>query len=118
MLIKQLKLRMFLVLVSLFLLCQCTKTVNSTEPVVTVNKKLKSPYSLPTAAYLAMAKNQQGHEKQSALISAAGRLITDGQWKQGTAILAQTGELTVEQANEKNLLLAKSTLCVIGPEMP
>ncbi|CCD07247.1 Penicillin-binding protein activator LpoA precursor [Legionella pneumophila] len=107
MLIKQLKLRMFLVLVSLFLLCQCAKTVNSTEPVVTVNKKLKTPYSLPTAAYLAMAKSQQGHEKQSALISAAGRLITDGQWKQGTAILAQTGELTVEQANEKNLLLAK-----------
>ncbi|HAU1320582.1 TPA: ABC transporter substrate-binding protein [Legionella pneumophila] len=107
MLIKQLKLRMVLVLVSIFLLCQCTKTVNSTEPVVKANKKLKNPYSLPTAAYLAMAKSQEGHVKQSALISAAGRLITDGQWKQGTAILAQTEELTVEQANEKNLLLAK-----------
>lgn len=98
---------MVLVLVSIFLLCQCTKTVNSTEPVVKANKKLKNPYSLPTAAYLAMAKSQEGHVKQSALISAAGRLITDGQWKQGTAILAQTEELTVEQANEKNLLLAK-----------
>ncbi|HAU1573582.1 TPA: ABC transporter substrate-binding protein [Legionella pneumophila] len=107
MLIKQLKLRMVLVLVSIFLLCQCTKTVNSTAPVVKANKKLKNPYSLPTAAYLAMAKSQEGHVKQSALISAAGRLITDGQWKQGTAILAQTEELTVEQANEKNLLLAK-----------
>lgn len=98
---------MVLVLVSIFLLCQCTKTVNSTAPVVKANKKLKNPYSLPTAAYLAMAKSQEGHVKQSALISAAGRLITDGQWKQGTAILAQTEELTVEQANEKNLLLAK-----------
>lgn len=98
---------MVLVLVSIFLLCQCTKTVNSTEPVVKANKKLKNPYSLPTAAYLAMAKSQEDHVKQSALISAAGRLITDGQWKQGTAILAQTEELTVEQANEKNLLLAK-----------
>lgn len=98
---------MLLLLASILLLCQCTKTVNSTESMVTVNKKLKNPYSLPTATYLAMAGSQDGYDKQNSLISAAGRLITEGQWKQGTAILAQTKELTAEQVSEKNLLLAK-----------
>nr|WP_241480394.1 penicillin-binding protein activator [Legionella norrlandica] len=110
MLIKLFEFRVPLLLLSILLLCQCTKAVNSTEPILIVNKnnkELKNPYSLPTATYLSLAGSQEGFEKQNSLISAAGRLITEGQWKQGSAILAQTGELTVEQTNEKNLLLAK-----------
>ncbi len=72
--------------------------------------KLVSPYTMPAAAYLAMAKNQSGTEKQSLLLMAAGRLIHDGQWRQGLAILAQTGELSAELADEKSLLLAKVDL--------
>lgn len=89
------------------MLCQCTKAVNSPEPVVVVNKKLVSPYTLPTASYLAMAGKQDGNQKQNLLILAAGRLISEGQWRQGSAILAQTSDLTAVQLNEKNLLLAK-----------
>lgn len=107
MLIKIFKLRIVLLLVSTFLLCQCTKTVNSSEPVVTVNKKVTSPYSMPTATYLALAKNEEGNKKQSLLLAAASRMISEGQWRQGSAILAQTDDLTEEQNNEKNLLLAK-----------
>jgi len=93
-------------LVTSFLLCQCTKAVTSPLPIVS-HKKVSSPYSLPTAAYLAMAKHQDGDDKQKSLILAAGRLISDGQWQQAAAILAQTSDLTVDQKQEKNLLLAK-----------
>ena len=75
-----------------------------------VSKKLASPYSMPAAAYLALAKNQRGTEQQSLLLMAAGRLIYDGQWQQGQAILAQTGELSPEQQDEKSLLQAKVDL--------
>lgn len=47
------------------------------------------------------AKNQQGIEKQQSLLLAAGRLISDGQWRQGTAILAQTSDLTPILKDEK-----------------
>lgn len=107
MLIKIIKFRVWFLLLSTFLLCQCTKAVNSPEPVVAVKKKVVNPYTLPTATYLAQAKNQEGSEKQNSLISAAGRMISEGQWRQGSAILAQTSDLTDAQLNEKNLLLAK-----------
>lgn len=108
MLINLSKLRIFLLLFSTLLLCQCTQTVNSSEPVVVVQKKkVTSPYSMPTATYLAMAKIQEGNKKQSLLLSAAGRVISEGQWIQGSAILAQTDDLTEDQLDEKNLLLAK-----------
>lgn len=107
MLIKIIKFRVLFLLLSTFLLCQCTKAVNSPEPVVAVKKKVVNPYTLPTATYLAQAKNQEGSEKQNSLISAAGRMISEGQWRQGSTILAQTSDLTDAQLNEKNLLLAK-----------
>jgi len=44
------------------------------------------------------------------MLLAAGRLISEGQWRQGSAILAQTADLTPEQMSEKNLLLAKIDL--------
>lgn len=62
---------------------------------------------MPTAEYLAKAQNQQGSDKQDSLLLAAGRLIFEGQWRQGLAILAQTQDLTANQEDEKKLLLAK-----------
>ncbi|TAL59205.1 MAG: penicillin-binding protein activator [Legionella sp.] len=112
MLINLYKNRLFFFLVSAFLLCQCTKAVNSPISISMVEseQKIESPYSLPTASYLAMAKKQDGEEKQSSLIKAAGRFIDEGQWRQGTAILAQTRDLNEDQQNEKTLLLAKVDL--------
>lgn len=92
-------------------LTHCTKVrVNGTESHLHVTHKLASPYTMPAAAYLALAKNQIGNEKQSLFLMAAGRLIYDGQWRQGLAILAQTGKLSVELADEKSLLQAKVDL--------
>ncbi len=108
MFIKLYKIRVLFLLASTLMLCQCTKAVNSPEPLVVVNKKKPvSPYTLPTASYLAMAGKHEGNQKQNLLLLAAGRLISEGQWRQGSAILAQTNGLTPVQSNEKNLLLAK-----------
>lgn len=107
---------MFFLLLFCQLLCQCTKAVNSPAPVA-VNKKIMSPYSIETATYLARAKNQEGADKQKSLIMAAGRMISDGQWQQGAAILAQTNNLTFDQLNEKNILLAKIDLIHDKPQL-
>lgn len=95
-------------------LSHCSSKV-ATEGHLPVSKKLASPYSMPAAAYLALAKNQTGTEQQSLLLMAAGRLIYDGQWRQGQAILAQTSELSAEQADEKTLLQAKVDLICDHP---
>lgn len=94
------------------LLTSCTAKVARmpAESPLQFNKKLASPYTMPAAAYLALAKNQTGTEKQSLLLLAAGRLIYDGQWRQGQTILTQTGELSPDMADEKTLLLAKIDL--------
>lgn len=107
MLVKLFKFRVLFLLSAVFLLCQCTKTVNSSEPAPLVQKKVASPYKLPVATYLSMAQEKEGEERQQLLISAAGRLISEGQWSQGQAILAQTDGLTDSQFKEKNLLLAQ-----------
>lgn len=94
------------------LLTHCTAKVSSLAPESHLkgSKKLASPYTMPAAAYLALAKNQSGGDKQALLLMAAGRLIYDGQWRQGLAILTQTGELSPELADEKSLLEAKVDL--------
>lgn len=112
------KTRLFFALVALFFLCQCTNTVTSSAPTTPApltlaapstkpHKKIESPYKLPVGDYLARAKNQQGLEQQNALLQAAGRSISEGQWRQASAILSQTRELTPEQNDEKWLLSAK-----------
>ncbi len=73
-------------------------------------QKLASPYSMPASAYLAMAKNQTGRERQSLLLMAAGRAIYEGQWRYGVTILQEAGPMTGELADEKNVLLAKIDL--------
>ncbi|KTD42808.1 penicillin-binding protein activator [Legionella parisiensis] len=116
-----LKIRLFFLLTSTFLLCQCTTAINPPEmPVPTAKvekKKIANPYSKPTGSYLAQAKNQEGMEKQQSLLLAAGRLISDGQWRQGAAILAQTSDLTPTLKDEKNLLLAKIDLIRDRPQV-
>lgn len=74
------------------------------------NQSLVNPYTMPAAAYLALAKNQTGDDKQSQLIMAAGRMIYDGQWQNGLAILSRTSNLSKAHSNEKRLLLAKIDL--------
>lgn len=105
-----LKLYKFVIVLVSFVLCQCTTAVNSSEsmPVpASTPKKVANPYSLPSAEYLTRAKTQEGIEQQNSLLLAAGRLINDGQWRQGLAILAQTHDLTSSQKNEKYLLQAQ-----------
>ncbi len=89
-------------------LAQCTKI--SVEHPFKGQQPLASPYTMTSAAYLAMADNQLGHEKQALMVMAAGRLIYDGQWRQGAAILSQLGPLTDDLADQKSLLLAKVAL--------
>lgn len=109
MFIKTIKIRTFFLLTSTLFLCECTTAVNPPPmatpiPVTTPkveNKKIANPYSKPTSSYLTQAKNQEGSEKQQSLIRAAGRLISEGQWRQGAAILAQTSDLTPAAMNEK-----------------
>lgn len=96
------------VILSAVLLTHCAKV--TTESHLHVNKKLASPYTMPATAYLALAKSQVGDERQSLLMMAAGRLIYDGQWKQGLAILTQMDALPLALSNEKSLLLAKIDL--------
>ncbi|WP_231950634.1 penicillin-binding protein activator [Legionella spiritensis] len=76
----------------------------------TAVRKAATPYTMPTAAYLAMAKNQIGEEQQNMLIMAAGRALYDGQWREALSILAQTRDLSPVQKNEKNILMARIDL--------
>jgi outer membrane PBP1 activator LpoA protein len=113
--LKLYKIRVFILLISLLFLNQCTTADNSritevqeVKPVLNeMKKKPENPYPLSAAEYLNQAKNQEGSEKQKSLLSAAGRTISDGQWRQSTAILAQTSHLTPVLADEKNILLAQ-----------
>lgn len=65
---------------------------------------------MPADAYLALARNQTGKEKQALEILAAGQLIADGNWRQSANILAQMKPLTDDLSKEKFLLLAKIDL--------
>lgn len=84
---------------------ELSKTLPEREP-----KKVTSPYSKLTVSYLAEAKNQEGVEKQKTLLLAAGRLISDGQWRQGAAILSHTSDVTPSLTAEKDILLAQIEL--------
>ena len=73
-------------------------------------QKSTTPYTMPSSAYLAMAKNQTGREKQALELMAAGRAIYEGQWPEGLTILQDAGPMSGEMADEKNVLLAKIDL--------
>ena len=90
---------------SLLLLTQCTKL---TAPHgLNTHPALNSPFTLPADAYLALAKNQTGDEQQALLIMAAGKLIEEGQWQQGTHVLSQINPASPELINQKRILAAK-----------
>ncbi len=97
------------------LLCQCTTADNSPTPEI-VNQKITNPYEKQSASYLAMASQQNGEEQQDSLIKAAGKMISDGQWRQGKSILAQTKGLTDAQLKEKSILMAKVALMQDNPK--
>ncbi|MFC3908213.1 penicillin-binding protein activator [Legionella dresdenensis] len=100
---------------SVFFLCQCTK-VNDNTMAARVSSKSASPFTLPAAAYLAMAENQIGSERESMLIMAAGRYLTDGAWKNAQETLVRTDNLSPIQANEKTILQAKIDLMRSQPK--
>lgn len=105
------KVRIVVLITLVLTLCQCAQTVNSPAQQPQVVKKTSdkstNPYKLSVASYIALSKQQQGQEQQNSLLSAAGRSLSDGQWQQARAILAQTKQLSAQQLTEKNLLLAK-----------
>lgn len=112
MLLKSLKLKLIAIIGSTALLTQCMKVPEPPMNSVAAKKAkitaATTPYTMPATAYLALAKNQADVERQNMLIMAAGRFIYDGQWRDGIRTLAQTGNLSPEQANAKNILLAKT----------
>ena len=91
-------------------ICLLTNCASVSDNHLQVNEKLASPYTMPAAAYLSMAKNQEGEKQQALKIMAAGRLIYDGNWQQGRIILTRLKPMTDEIAEKKNLLLAKINL--------
>lgn len=94
-------------------LSHCTTLVDEplAQPAQSSKKTVATtPFSMPAKAYLALAQNQTEEEKQNLLISAAGRFIYDGQWREGLQTLQQTNNLSLEQANQKKLLEAKVAL--------
>lgn len=105
MVIKSFLSKVTLLVFSCFLLANCTKVNENRLPVT--RQQASSPYTMPADAYLAMAQNQVGEEKQNMLLMAAGRSIYDGQWRKATQILSQTEDLSPAQINEKAILLAK-----------
>lgn len=93
-----------LLIFTAILLAQCTKVAESQ---LRVNQTLVSPYTMPAEAYLDLAKNKTGFERQSLEIMAAGRSVYDGQWQEGLRLLKSMESLPPELLAEKNILLAK-----------
>ncbi|WP_419419718.1 penicillin-binding protein activator [Legionella sp. D16C41] len=85
----------------------CTKVSENTVS-MTLVKTL--PFTQSANSYLAMAEDQDGNEKQTMLIMAAGQSFFTGKWQQAEAILAQTEQLSTTQTYIKNILLAKIAL--------
>ena len=103
-------LKLISIIICAIFLSQCTKATDAPVLSEPEPQQLVSPYIMSATAYLVLAKNQTGNERQGLLILAAGRLIYDGQWQEGQTILSQTSDLPAELLNEKNILLAKIDL--------
>lgn len=69
-----------------------------------------SPWSARPEVYSAEAKGADGVTKKQKMVQLAGSLITHGQWQEGRALLAKTGTLPPELHDERQLLLAKTSL--------
>lgn len=89
----------------MFFLTYCTRMLPDSH----LNRqKLASPYTMPASAYLAMAQNQTGRERQALQLMAAGRVIYEGQWRYGLTILQHAGSMTGELADEKKFIIGQS----------
>lgn len=106
--------RLILILTATLCLCDCTKITDSH---LSVNPKLNSPFTMPAEAYLALAANQSGLEQQALFIMAAGRLIYQGQWRQGLQVLDKTAGLSTVLSDEKTILLGKVALIREHPQL-
>jgi outer membrane PBP1 activator LpoA protein len=78
--------------------------------------KLKSPYTMSASRYLALAKNKVGSLSQVLTVKAAGRLIDDGQWREGLSLLSGLNDLSPDWLSKKKLLLAKVDLIRDQPQ--
>lgn len=103
--VKSLVKLIFLLLAPLCLV-QCTK-VAETQPQPVKVAQVRSPYSMPAEAYLAMANQQTGTEKDGLILLAAGRFVSDGQWQQAQTLLTTLKETDLLATQEKQILLAK-----------
>lgn len=99
-------LKFSLVIACFGLLVQCT-TINPNQ---LGGRPLGSPYTMPAEAYIALANNHIGEEKQALLLLAAGRWVDEGRWQDANTILAQIKPASSIQTDKKNLLLAKIDL--------
>lgn len=109
MLVKSRLAKLSILTASVLLLTHCTKAAIENRPMVH-QSEAPSPFSMPAEAYLAMANNQSGDERNGLLILAAGRYLNDGQWRDANDILTQLEGLNAAQTSEKNILLAKIDL--------
>jgi outer membrane PBP1 activator LpoA protein len=91
-------------------LSNCSKLATTTRAHTKDAQESDSQYTMPADAYLALANNQTGEDKQSLLLLAAGKRINDGQPKLALSILSQITPLSPKIKNEKYLLLAKIDL--------
>lgn len=98
------------ILLLVALLCQCTPVETSQQQAEPAKAEQRSPYTLPAAAYVAMAKNQQGSEQQSLLLMAAGQSITQGDWTQAGQIVSQIKDPDPKQSQELSLYQAELAL--------
>ncbi len=102
--------RVIVGMICALLLTQCTQLSQEGLAKRRQQQAVPSPYTMPTTAYIALAEHQQGEEKQSLLLLAAGRAISDGDWQRGSKLLSDVDPVTTVLADQKNLLLAKIEL--------
>ena len=104
--------KLSLVIACFSLLVQCT----AIDPNQLGGRPLGSPYTMPAEAYIALANNHMGEEKQALLLLAAGRWVDEGRWQDANSILAQIKPASSVQADKKNLLFWPALLCQLHSE--
>lgn len=92
---------------SVLILTHCTPTTQQVR-----NQSLENPYPLAANDYLQQADDSEGEQRQAMLVKAAGRLISDGNWRRGKQLLNQVkpAVATKQTMQEKRLLLAQIDL--------
>ncbi len=105
-------------LLSILLYCilfvSCSKLPNTKN--IQSTPHADNPYTMPANGYLALAKNHEGEEKQSLLISASGQFIFEGKLAKSQDILNKIQPSTPIITAEKNLLQSKIYLIQEQPE--